>query len=69
MMSPNKRIQLDQNARYDLYTGVDRGWLIAFMESLYHPKELPTLTTFGQAWLGLAVSSAYTYFRIKPPTG
>lgn len=43
--------------------------LTAFMVGLYHPKELPALTTLGQAWLGLAVSSAYAYFGIKPPGG
>jgi predicted NBD/HSP70 family sugar kinase len=43
--------------------------LMAFMVGLYHPTELPALTTLGQAWLGLAVSSAYAYFGIKPPTG
>ena len=43
--------------------------LTAFMVGLYHPQELPALTTLGQAWLGLAVSSAYAYFGIKPPTG
>jgi len=29
-------------------------------------KEVPPLTTLGQAWLGLAVSAAYAYFGIKP---
>jgi len=43
--------------------------LTAFIVGLYHPKELPALTTLGQAWLGLAVSSAYAYFGIKPPQG
>jgi ferredoxin len=38
----------------------------AFYVGLYHPKALPALTTLGQAWLGLAVSSAYAYFGIKP---
>jgi hypothetical protein len=40
--------------------------LTAFFVGLYHPKELPPLTTLGQAWLGLAVASAYAYFGIKP---
>lgn len=40
--------------------------LTAFIVGLYHPKEVPPLTTLGQAWLGLAVSSAYAYFRINP---
>ena len=40
--------------------------LVAFFTGLYHPKELPPLTTLGQAWLGLAVASAYAYFGIKP---
>ncbi len=43
--------------------------LTAFMVGLYHPDKLPALTTLGQAWLGLAVSSAYAYFGIKPPPG
>jgi len=38
----------------------------AFYVGLYHPKALPALTTLGQAWLGLAVSSAYAYFGLKP---
>jgi hypothetical protein len=40
--------------------------LFAFVVGLYHPKELPPLTTLGQAWLGLAVASSYAYFGIKP---
>ncbi|MCX7032179.1 MAG: hypothetical protein NTU62_18970 [Spirochaetes bacterium] len=40
--------------------------LTAFLVGLYHPKEVPPLTTLGQAWLGLAVSAAYAYFGIKP---
>lgn len=40
--------------------------LVAFFVGLYHPKELPPLTTLGQSWLGLAVASAYAYFGIKP---
>jgi len=46
-------------------------WIVAgfaaFWVGLYHPDGLPPLTTLGQAWLGLAVSSAYAYFGIKPP--
>ncbi len=40
--------------------------LTAFFVGLYHPKELPPITNLGQAWLGLAVASAYAYFGIKP---
>jgi hypothetical protein len=40
--------------------------LTAFLVGLYHPKEVPQLTTLGQAWLGLAVSAAYAYFGLKP---
>jgi hypothetical protein len=40
--------------------------LIAFFVGLYHPKELPPLTSLGQAWLGLAVASSYAYFGIDP---
>jgi hypothetical protein len=40
--------------------------LTAFFVGLYHPRELPPLTNLGQAWLGLAVASAYAYFGIKP---
>jgi hypothetical protein len=40
--------------------------LTAFFVGLYHPKELPPLTNLGQAWLGLAVASAYAYFGIEP---
>ena len=39
--------------------------LAAFLTGLYHPEAVPPLTTLGQAWLGLAVSSAYAYFGIK----
>lgn len=42
--------------------------LSAFLVGLYHPKEVPPLTTLGQAWLGLAVSAAYAYFGLKPPS-
>jgi hypothetical protein len=40
--------------------------LTAFLVGLYHPREVPPLTTLGQAWLGLAVSAAYAYFGLKP---
>lgn len=39
--------------------------LTAFFIGLYHPQVLPPLTNLGQAWLGLAVASAYAYFGIK----
>jgi hypothetical protein len=29
-------------------------------------SELAPLASLGQAWLGLAVASAYAYFGIKP---
>jgi len=45
-------------------------WIVAglwaFVVGLYHPKDLPPLTSLGQAWLGLAVASAYAYFGLKP---
>ncbi|MCC6972062.1 MAG: hypothetical protein IT434_17760 [Phycisphaerales bacterium] len=45
-------------------------WLVsglaAFLKGMYHPSVLPPLTSVGQAWLGLAVASAYAYFGIKP---
>ena len=41
--------------------------LTAVMVGLYHPDRVPPLTTLGQAWLGLAVSSAYAYFGLNPP--
>jgi len=40
--------------------------LVAFFLGLYHPKVLPPITSLGQAWLGLAVASAYAYFGIDP---
>ena len=40
--------------------------LTAFLVGLYHPKEVPALTTLGQAWLGLTVSAAYAYFGLTP---
>lgn len=43
--------------------------LTAFLVGLYHPTEVPALTTLGQAWLGLAVSSAYAYFGLNPTKG
>jgi hypothetical protein len=43
--------------------------LTAFLVGLYHPKEVPPLTTLGQAWLGLAVSAAYAYFGLRPANG
>ncbi len=43
--------------------------LTAFIVGLYHPNEVPELTTFGQAWLGLAISAAYAYFGLRPPNG
>jgi len=43
--------------------------LTAFLVGLYHPKEVPPLTTLGQSWLGLAVSAAYAYFGLKPANG
>lgn len=43
--------------------------LTAFIVGLYHPKDVPQLTTLGQAWLGLAVSAAYAYFGLKPANG
>ena len=39
--------------------------LVAFFVGLYHPKALPPITSLGQAWLGLAVASAYAYFKIE----
>lgn len=38
----------------------------AFWRGLNYPSQLPALTTVGQAWIGLAVVSAYAYFGIKP---
>ena len=38
----------------------------AYVVTLSPPEELPTLTTFGQAWLGLAISAAYAFFGIEP---
>ena len=40
--------------------------LTAFFVGLYHPKELPPITSLGQAWPGLEVASSYAYFGIKP---
>jgi hypothetical protein len=38
---------------------------LAFIQGVYHPTVLPALTTLGQAWLGLAVASAYAYFGLQ----
>ena len=40
--------------------------LVAFMKGMYYPKVLPSLTSIGQTWLGLAVAAAYAYFGLKP---
>jgi ABC-type thiamin/hydroxymethylpyrimidine transport system permease subunit len=40
--------------------------LWAFLAGLYHPQDLPPLTSLGQTWLGLAVAAAYAYFGLKP---
>jgi hypothetical protein len=40
--------------------------LAAFFIGLYYPTTLPPITSLGQAWLGLAVASAYAYFGIDP---
>lgn len=34
--------------------------------AMWYPGKLQPLTDLGQAWLGLAVASAYAYLRIKP---
>jgi len=34
---------------------------------LLFPSKVPTLTTYGQAWLGLAVAAGYGYFGIQAP--
>ena len=45
-------------------------WLVtgasAFWTGLNHPDALPSLTSVGQAWLGLSVASAYAYFGLSP---
>jgi hypothetical protein len=50
-----------------LYIGA---WLVtgvwAFWTGLNHPATLPSLTSVGQAWLGLSVASAYAYFGLSP---
>jgi hypothetical protein len=32
---------------------------------IWYPGKVPALTDFAQAWLGLAVAAAYSYFGIK----
>jgi hypothetical protein len=53
-----------------LYVGA---WLVtgawAFWTGLNHPAVLPALTSVGQSWLGLAVTSAYAYFGLSPASG
>ena len=45
-------------------------WLVAglaaFLKSMYHPTVLPSFTSLGQSWLGLAVAAAYSYFGLDP---
>jgi hypothetical protein len=33
---------------------------------LWYPGKVPALTTFAQAWLGLAVAAGYDYFGLDP---
>jgi hypothetical protein len=41
--------------------------LVAFVVgTLNHPGQVQPLTDLGQAWLGLAVAAAYSYFGVKP---
>ncbi|MGH8191551.1 MAG: hypothetical protein ACREP2_08910 [Rhodanobacteraceae bacterium] len=45
-------------------------WLVAGLAALlvgmWHPHTLQALTSVGQAWLGLAVAAAYSYFGLRP---
>lgn len=42
--------------------------LVAFVVGvMQYPKVVPPLTDIGVAWLGLAITSIYSYFGINPP--
>jgi hypothetical protein len=44
------------------------GFVAFVVGELWFPGKVPALTTFAQAWLGLAVAAGYAYFGIDPQT-
>jgi len=63
--SPALKVILKWVTAFYLLVWLGSGF-VAFMKSMYYPKVLPPLTSFGQSWLGLAVAAAYSYFGLKP---
>jgi hypothetical protein len=51
-----------------LLVWVAAGLAAYIVGEMRHPGQLQPLTDLGQAWLGLAVAAAYTYFGINPST-
>ena len=47
-----------------LITWVVMGFWV-FLKGLYYPKAVPALTNLGQAWFGIAIASAYSYFGLR----
>ena len=43
------------------------GFAAFVVGELWHPDKVVPLTTFAQAWLGLAVAAAYAFFGLEPP--
>lgn len=43
------------------------GFAAFVVGELWHPGKVAPLTTFAQAWLGLAVAAGYAFFGLKPP--
>ena len=43
------------------------GFAAFVVGELWHPGKVSTLTTFAQAWLGLAVAAGYGFFGLEPP--
>jgi hypothetical protein len=43
------------------------GFAAFVVGELWHPDKVAPLTTFAQAWLGLAVAAGYAFFGLDPP--
>jgi hypothetical protein len=47
---------------------IGMGFAAFVVGELWFPDKVPALTTFAEAWLGLAVAAGYAYFGIEPST-
>lgn len=43
------------------------GFAAFIVGELWYPDKVVPLTTFAQAWLGLAVAAGYAFFGLEPP--